>query len=156
MASKQGVSQSKTKVLSKSPSSKADLKGGAKKGVGTQMTNKKSLVEAGDSSPSLHHSIHIEQKDPQTLFKEAMTLFDSNLAQRYIAEIENSQLMDRQDSKINQNQFRELHSVFQTSLGTSLTSKDYMTMFENSQIDSLIAVINDMQKKYIAKEKDKQ
>jgi len=90
--------------------------------------------------------------EPLDQIKEAMDDVESKILNKYAEMLQEIEGMNPSEMKLSTKNFEQLYDIFHTSLGKNLTSKDYMALFNSSNIDGFLAKVNELQMKYLRKD----
>ena len=74
---------------------------------------------------------------------------DNKIVGRYSELLKETEYLEKKDLSLTNKQFEQLYEVFGSSLGKTLTSKDYMNLFSSTQIENFINTANTLQQKYL-------
>jgi len=75
--------------------------------------------------------------------------FENKIVGRYTDQLGVVNDLNDHTLKLNVKNFEDLYGTFTQSLGTELSSKDYINMFENMNFEQFILNVNKYQKQYL-------
>lgn len=81
--------------------------------------------------------------------KDAMEDVENKILSKYNVSLQEAEDFDKKELNLKNKDFEQLFEIFQTSLGKTITSKDYNMLFASSNIDNFVKTSNDLQIKYL-------